>query len=145
MDGLWRRVSDRSRRELHDRSGRGHRPRRFHIHAPAPHRTGDGSLLRRRAMAALASDAFRVAVSIDDAGPDRGPLSDRGERRGDRPILPGRDERDDDDGRASVSAFARHDEGQALVLIAIGMTFALLAAAIAIDWTYGLAQRRVMQ
>src|SRR3989442_8683787 len=44
MDGLWRRVSDRSRRELHDRSGRGHRPRRFHIHAPAPHRTGGGSL-----------------------------------------------------------------------------------------------------
>ncbi|TMG36589.1 MAG: hypothetical protein E6H94_07790 [Chloroflexi bacterium] len=44
-----------------------------------------------------------------------------------------------------MSAFARHDEGQALVLIAIGMTVALLAAAIAIDWTYGLAQRRVMQ
>src|SRR5207247_8998785 len=91
---------------------------------------GDGDLLRRRALAALASDAFRVAVSIDDAGPDRGPLSDRGERRGGRPILPGRHERDDDDGRASVSAFARYDESQALLLYATGRTVPLLSAAI---------------
>ncbi|HEV8229867.1 MAG TPA: pilus assembly protein TadG-related protein [Candidatus Limnocylindria bacterium] len=43
------------------------------------------------------------------------------------------------------AAFASRDEGQALVLAAAGMAAVLVAVAIGIDWTYGLAQRRAMQ